>query len=166
MENITETTAGQSLSQDLNDLMGGLDLGKLLPELGQLLGKLETWVHLSLFIIPFVMSVLGIWYLFFPPKEANRHVGFRSLFAMGSPQAWRYAQKLAGIAWGGVGIVLLVLMLIVTVVTKNTPLNALVPTAIIWLIIQLALVLVCYVAVQAVLASKFDYQGKKRPEKN
>ncbi len=165
MEQITQTTAGQNLSQDLNDMMGILDLGKILPKLDSLVGKLGTWVHLSMFLIPFVMAVLGIWYLFFPPKEANRHIGFRSMFAMGSPKAWAFAQRLAGFVWSGLGLGLMLVMLIVTIATAKASLDRLVSTAIIWLIIQMVLVLVSYVGIQLALARKFDYHGMKRSEK-
>ncbi len=162
---ITETTAGQNLSQDLNDLMGGLNLEKILPELGGLVGNLETWVRLSLFVVPLVLSVLGIWYFFFPPREANRHIGFRSMFSMGSTKAWGFAQKLAGALWGGLGFVLLVVMLVITAATKTAPIQKLLPTVITWLIIQLVLVLVGHIAIQVILARQFDYQGIKRKNK-
>ena len=91
----------------------GMDFTKLVPEMDSLLDILLKVCKLSIIVGPIVMLAFGLMYFFIPPKEANHSVGFRTYFGMGSVEAWRFTQKLAGIAWGALGLILTVVMFII-----------------------------------------------------
>ena len=87
-----------------------IDLTKLLPQLDTLLDKVAFAASLAVMVGPLVMLGLGLWYLLLPPKEANHYAGFRTWFGMGSVEAWKSTQKIAGFTWTGCGLVLTVVM--------------------------------------------------------
>ena len=77
-----------------------IDLAKAVPEMDALLSKVQTATTVALLIGPVLMLLLGLWYYFLPPKEANHKFGYRTYFGMGSVQAWKFTQWIAGIVWG------------------------------------------------------------------
>ena len=98
------------------DLITGLfnfDFAALVPEMGALLGIVRVILALLLLAVPLSMLVLGVMYLFMAPPEANYKFGFRTYFGMGSVEAWRFSQRIAGIAFAGLGLILLVIAIIV-----------------------------------------------------
>lgn len=100
--------------EDLKSILDAFDPGALLPELDALLGSLTGVARFVLLAGPVVMLVLGLGYLFLAPKEANYHFGYRCFFGMGSVEAWRYTQRMAGLIWTGLGLVLSVVMFFIT----------------------------------------------------
>ena len=63
---------------------------------------------------PVVLLVLGLAYLFLSPREANYYFGYRCYFGMGSVQAWRFTQRIAGMLFGGVGLILTIVMFLIS----------------------------------------------------
>lgn len=139
-----------------------IDLAKLVPEMDILLGKVQTITSLALVIGPVLMLILGLWYFFLPPKEANHRAGFRTWFGMGSVQAWRFTQRLAGIVWGGLGLVLTLVMGILCLGFGGKELADIVNTAFVALIWQAALALVAYIAICLVVTIRYDSKGNRR----
>ena len=93
--------------ESIKQLLDGFDPASLLPELSEIFTSIQSLCRIAVLIGPIVMLVLGLAYLFFSPKEANYYFGYRCYFGMGSVQAWRFTQRLAGAVLGGVGLVLL-----------------------------------------------------------
>ena len=150
----------------ISSVLDGLDnAGKIAPELDKLLGGIHRWVSIFLMIAPVCMLVLGLIYLFLPPKEANHHIGYRTYFGMGSVEAWRHTQKIAGIVYGGVGLILSVIMLILCLRTRNQESAVFVVTAIKWLIAQIVIVLLIYLGLFVYTAIVFDRHGNRRRDK-
>ena len=58
--------------------------------------------------------MLGLAYLFLSPREANYYFGYRCYFGMGSVQAWRFTQRIAGMLFGGVGLILTIVMYVIS----------------------------------------------------
>ena len=100
--------------EDLTSLLEGADLSKLLPELHGIVDKMVPIMKVALMAGPVIFLVLGLLYLFATPKEANYKFGYRCYFGMGSVHAWRYTQRLAGIVFAGVGLILTLVMFFVT----------------------------------------------------
>ncbi len=150
----------------ISSLLDGLDnVGKIVPELEKLLSSAQLWLTILLLIAPAVMLILGIIYLFLPPKEANHHIGYRTYFGMGSVEAWLHTQKIAGIIYGGLGIVLGVIMGIVCIGLKNKELIDAFTSAITWLIVQVGIVLLVYFGLWLYTAIVFDRHGNRRKDK-
>ena len=98
----------------IKELMDGFDPAALLPELETVFGTVTTACRWAILIGPIVLLVLGLAYLFLSPKEANYYFGYRCYFGMGSVQAWRFTQRLAGIVLGGLGLILTIVMLVLS----------------------------------------------------
>ena len=98
----------------IKELMDGFDPAALLPSLQKLFGSLEILCRVAVMIAPVVMLVLGLAYLFLAPREANYYFGYRCYFGMGSVQAWRFTQRIAGMFFGGVGLVLTIVMYVIS----------------------------------------------------
>ena len=100
--------------ESIKSLMDGFDPAALLPDLSDLFGSLATLCRFAVMIGPVVLLVLGLAYLFLSPKEANYYFGYRCYFGMGSVQAWRFTQRMAGLLFGGVGLILTIVMFLIS----------------------------------------------------
>ena len=145
-------------------LFDKIDFSKLVPELDTLLGKLQAVAGWALMIGPIVMVALGLWYYFLPPKEANHKVGFRTWFGMGSVEAWQFTQRLAGIVWTGLGIVLLVISLIVALTFGKKDAMQIATSAFVCLMWQAGLALIGSFAVSFIVFLRYDTLGYRRKE--
>lgn len=150
----------------ISSLLDGLDnIGNLVPALEKLLSSAQLWLTIVLLIGPVAMLILGVIYLFLPPKEANHHIAYRTYFGMGSVEAWLHTQKLAGIIYGGLGIILGIIMIIVSVSLKNKDMMQAFTSAITWLCVQVGIVLLVYLGMFVYTAIVFDRHGNRRREK-
>ena len=100
--------------EDFKGLMDGFDPAALLPNLDTVLGKLALIARIAVLVGPAAMVIMGLTYLFLSPKEANHYLGYRCYYGMGSVEAWQFTQRLAGIVWGAMGLVLGVVMLVLS----------------------------------------------------
>lgn len=92
------------------DLLNNLDhLEKFIPKLDSLLGWVQWLISLSVRVGPVCVLILGLIYLFIPPKEANRKAGYRTYFGMGSVLAWRFTQRVSGLLMSVVGLILTII---------------------------------------------------------
>ena len=139
-----------------------VDFAAFVPELPVLLGFVRGFLVLALLAGPIAMVVLGALYLFKPTPEANYRFGFRTYFGMGSVEAWRFAQKMAGLVYGVLGVLLLIAMLIVMLFFIGKDLMQIAGICLVVLPIQAVLVLIAR-SVVAILAGKyFDKDGNRR----
>ena len=148
----------------ITEFIEKIDLEKLVPEMDTLLGKLQAVATWALMIGPIVMLILGLWYFFLPPKEANHKVGFRTWFGMGSEEAWKFTQRLAGIVWGGLGIVLLLMSIIVSLTFGGKDVMQIATSAFICLIWQAGLAVIGGFAVSFIVFLRYDSLGYKRKD--
>ena len=100
--------------ESIKSLMDGFDPAALLPDLSDLFGSLATLCRFAVMIGPVVLLVLGLAYLFLSPREANYYFGYRCYFGMGSVQAWRFTQRISGMLFGGVGLILTIVMYVIS----------------------------------------------------
>lgn len=138
------------------------DFATLVPELSGLLRDIRTALTLALLVGPIILLVLGAIYLLRPPAEANYRFGFRTYFGMGSVEAWRFSQKIAGMAFGGLGVVLLIVMIVVAVGLGKKDLYDAANTAIVCLLWQAGLALLARLVPSILAAVYFDGDGNRR----
>ena len=98
----------------IKKIMDGFDPATLLPDLGELFGSLAALCRFAVMIGPVVLLALGLAYLFLAPREANYYFGYRCYFGMGSVQAWRFTQRIAGMLFGSVGLILTIVMYVIS----------------------------------------------------
>ncbi len=139
-----------------------LDLSKFVPEMPAFLGGLRALLVLAILIGPILLVALGAMYLLRPAPEANFKYGFRTYFGMGSIEAWRFSQKIAGLAFGGLGAVLLLVMFIVVLTFFKKDLFQIANTAIVCLIWQAVLALIARIVVSILCWKYFDRNGDRR----
>ena len=101
-----------TLKELLRDFSFETFLEDLLPELAPLLEKTAFLSRLLMLAGPFVILAMGLYYFLNAPKEANYRSGYRCYFGMGSVEAWRFTQRLAGGIWCLLGLGLAIWMAI------------------------------------------------------
>ena len=167
----TDPTAATEAAVDIasiKELMDGFDPAALLPELESIFGSAVTVCRWAVMIAPLVLLVLGLAYLFLSPKEANYYFGYRCYFGMGSVQAWRFTQRLAGMVLGGLGLVLTVIMLILSGGFAKISAMDMAWRALRCLLWEGGLVIAAILGINITAAVLFDRKGefRKRPAKN
>lgn len=148
--------------ESIKELMDEFDPAALLPELDTITGKVELVARIAVMAGPIVLLVLGLMYLFAAPKEANYSFGYRCYFGMGSVEAWRFTQRLAGIVLGGLGLILTVVMLIVCASFRGLEVMPMVENAATALIWQAGLALAGCLGVNITAMVLFDSNGEAR----
>lgn len=143
-------------------LLDGVDPATLLPDVSTVVGKVQLVCTLAILAAPLVMLVLGIAYLFFAPKEANYYFGYRTAFGMGSVSAWRRTQKLAGLVFSVLGLLLTVVMLLVSLTLPSRAPMDMVWLAVKCLLWQGALALLSKATINGLTMLHYNYRGTKR----
>ena len=164
---ILQTTATEpSLDiESIKSLMDGFDPAKLLPDLSELFGSLATLCRFAVMIGPVVMLILGLAYLFLSPREANYYFGYRCYFGMGSVQAWRFTQRIAGMLFGGVGLILTIVMYVISGSFAGMEVTDMVWKAVGCLVWQIGLALILTLAINFLAFFFFDAKGGPRRKK-
>ena len=149
----------------IKSLMDGFDPAALLPDLGELFGSLSALCRFAVMIGPVVMLVLGLAYLFLSPREANYYFGYRCYFGMGSVQAWRFTQRIAGMLFGGVGLILTIVMYVMSGSFSEMEITDMVWKAAGCLAWQAVIALVLTFLVNFLAFFFFDANGRPRRKK-
>ena len=153
----------------LKSLLNDFDPAALMPDLSSFLGKLELIVRIAIIVAPLVLLGMGLLYFLVPPKEANYRLGYRCFWGMGSEIAWQFCQKLAGIVWSALGILLTVIMAIISTGFDGKDTAQVISTAMTCIIWEVVLAAVSSVAINTIVALNFDSHGelrKKQPEES
>ena len=97
--------------------------------------------------------------------EANYYFGFRCYYGMGSVQAWRFTQRLAGLLYSVLGLALTLIMLLISSGFDKLEVTDMVWRAADCLIWQAVLVLAATVTIHVSAAMRYDRRGLRRKEK-
>lgn len=151
--------------ETINALIDGLKLEEIIPPLEDVFAHLEPIVKWAVMAGPIVVLILGLIYLLVPPKEANHSLGFRTYFGMGSIEAWRFTQRIAGLALTALGLVLTVIMFIITRGFAGMDQFEMMKKAAKCLTWELILVVVVYLGVSVLAMVFFDRHGERRLQK-
>ena len=158
----TAVTEGGLDLGSIKDMMDAFDPASLLPELSDVFGSLSTICRFAVMIGPIVLLVLGLAYLFLSPKEANYYFGYRCYYGMGSVQAWRFTQRLAGVVFGGLGLILTIIMLLISGGFAKMEVTDMVWRAADCLIWQAILAVLATIGINLTAAMRFDRKGEYR----
>lgn len=161
---VAETEAALDI-ESIKEIMDGFDPAALLPDLNALFGSLASVCRVAVMIGPIVLLILGLCYLFLSPKEANYYFGYRTYFGMGSVQAWRFTQRLAGIVLGVLGLGMTVVMLMITGSFASMETAEMVWQALECLVWEAGLALVATLAINLTAMIRFDRKGEYRNKK-
>ena len=150
---------------DLVDLINNFDPAAYLPKIDSILGWIEILVRVCVMAAPVIMLVFGLSYWLLPPKEANHEAGYRFYFGMGSVEAWRYTQKLAGIVWSALGLVLSVVMFLVSGGFRGMDGMQMLDKAVVCILWEIGLMAVACITINIVLIVRYDRKGNVRWKK-
>ena len=139
-----------------------IDFAAWVPKLPVFLGLVRTLMAFALLAGPVTMVILAALYLFKPAPEANYNFGYRTYYGMGSVEAWQFSQKIAGLAFGGVGAALTVIMLIVIFCFIGKTLMQVAIMATVCLVIQIILLLAARITIATLCKKHFDKDGMRR----
>lgn len=148
----------------LKSLFEGFDIAAFLPELTTILGWVETLLRLAVMAAPLLLLGFGLLYLLAPPKEANYSLGFRCWWGMSSLDAWQFTQKIAGMIWSVLGLILTVVMALICNAFRRMEPMDMVWTAVKCLGWELGLTLVATLAVNVIVIVVFDKEGYRRKD--
>lgn len=148
--------------ESIKELMDAFDPASLLPELGDIFSIITTICQIAVMVGPILLLVLGLAYLFFSPKEANYYFGYRCYFGMGSVEAWRFTQRLAGVVLGLSGLILSGIMLLL-----SAGFPGMTPVEMVWrafwcLIWQAVIALLANGGIWLAAFARFDARGNFR----
>jgi hypothetical protein len=83
---------------------------------------------------------------------------------MGSVDAWRFTQKIAGIAWSALGLILGVIMFLQCGAFREMDAMAMANKAVVCILWQIGLMALCCIAINVVLIIRYDRKGRLRSE--
>lgn len=147
----------------LKALMKDFDPAALMPNLSDVLGKLESIIRLAVMIAPLVLLGLGLLYLLAAPKEANYKLGYRFFWGMSSVEAWRFTQRLAGIVWTVLGAVLTLVMWSNCGKLLELDAGAMADKAVSYILWELGSTIVSILLINLAVLICFTFKGIPRP---
>ena len=151
--------------EDLKSLMDAFDPASLLPELNGVLDVVLYAVRIATLIGPAVLLVLGLGYLIFAPREANYYFGYRCTFGMGSVEAWRFTQRLSGVIWSLLGLVLTGAMVLLTGGFAEMEVYDAVWTAVKYVLVEAGAVALSCLVINTVVMTRFTFSGDYRKDR-
>lgn len=146
----------------LKELLEGMDPAELMPDLSTVLGKVELVIRIALMAAPLILLGLGLLYFLMPPKEANYKIGYRCFWGMGSQEAWQFTQRLAGIVWSVLGLVLSIVMAVLSLHLSGMTVTGMAYFAVKCLLWELGLVVASILGINITTVVLFNIRGKHR----
>lgn len=151
--------------EDFKGLMDAFEPASLLPELDAVIGKLALLARIVVLVGPAAMLLMGLVYLFAVPKEANYYIGYRCYYGMGSVEAWRFTQRLAGIVFAALGLVSGVAMLLISGGFAAMDTMDLLWRAVYCVLFEAGSMAIACLSINIVAALRFDAKGNERKKK-
>lgn len=141
---------------------GELDLGSLIPSVDTLLGWLDLLMRIFVMAGPLCLFGFGLFFFLFPPKEANYKAGYRFRYGMSRIEVWQFMQRLAGMVYGCLGLVLTVVMGIICTGFAAMRAPDMVWTAIWCLLWEIGLVMLASTGINVTVIVLYDRKGYRR----
>ena len=147
---------------EFKSLLEGFDPMALVPDLTAILENLDAALRVVVLAGPLCLLGLGLLYLLAAPREANHIFGYRHFWGMSSVEAWRFTQQTAGLVWGGLGLILTVVMAFFCNRFRDMSWAAMMGSALGCVLIELALVVGSTFLINALVVFRFDHKGTRR----
>ena len=141
------------------------DFAKLLPEIGKFMSSLRFWMNFIMLLGPVVLLIFGVCYYFRPVEEPSEKLGFRVRCAMGSTEAWLFAQKQAGTVWMYLGGAMTVVSVVLLLLLLGAEAMTLALVAVIWMSLQAILAVASYFFLRSKVSAHYDKEGKPKKKR-
>ncbi len=146
----------------IKKIFDGVDPAQMLPQMDSVFARILLICRICVMLGPVLLLVLGLCYLFLAPKEANYYFGYRCFFGMGSVHAWRFTQRIAGLVLSGLGLVLTVVMLIISLRFPSMEISAMAWLTVKCLIWQVVLAAIATLGINGLAMFWFNRKGELR----
>lgn len=146
----------------VKSLLSDFDPVKIFPDLSKLFGVMELILRIAVLVGPLCLLGFGLWYLLAPAKEANHHVGYRFYWGMSSVEVWQFTQRLAGLVWTGLGLVMTIVMAIICNGYRDLAQDAMLYSALTALAWELGIIVASILAINITVIVLFDRKGYRR----
>lgn len=153
------------MKETIKAILGGFDLESILPDLGEIFSGMGPLLRILVLAGPVCLLVMGLLYWFAPAPEANYSHGYRCYYGMGSVQAWRFTQQVAGMVFMALGLVLTILMVVRCWNFGNMSGYDMAVSALWSLVWELVLVLLGMLGINITAMVCFDGKGNRREKK-
>lgn len=162
MNNAIDVTISAEQLKNLSSSLENANPTKWLPNIPNLMANISLLCRIAILLGPVILLVLGLAYYFIAPKEANWYFGYRCYFGMGSPRAWQYTQKLAGMVLGGLGLVLTLVSVILSFRFASMDVQDVAWGAVTCLSVEIIASLIATVFINIWTMNCFDAKGRVR----
>lgn len=162
MNNAIDVTISAEQLKNLSSSLENANPTKWLPNIPNLMANISLLCRIAILLGPVILLVLGLAYYFIAPKEANWYFGYRCYFGMGSPRAWQYTQKLAGMVLGGLGLVMTLVSVILSFRFASMDVQNVVWGAVTCLSVEVITSLIATVFINIWTMNCFDAKGRVR----
>ena len=140
------------------------NIGSLIPSMESLLGTLDLLARVFVMAGPLALLGLGLYYFLLPPKESNYSAGYRFRYGMSKVKVWRFMQRIAGMVYSGVGLVLTVVMAIICIRFGSMKAEEMLWTAVKCILWELGIIAFASLAINVTVIVFYDSQGNSRKE--
>lgn len=147
----------------LSSLLKDFDIGKYLPEMDSLLGKIDLFCRICVLIVPALVFLLGLKFLIWPAK-GPKGLGYRNFYVTGSIKAWQYTQRFAGICWSVIGAGLLIGALLLFKKFPEKEQMEVFRSCLIYMAVEVGLVLLSRWVINIRTMIAFNIKGRMRPK--
>ncbi len=144
--------------------MEELDFSSYLPDLPEFMAGISQFLRILVMVGPLAVLGLGLYYYLAAPKEANHSVGYRFRYGMAKARSWQFMQRLAGIVFAVLGLVLTIVMAIQCAALQSlAPMQMAIGAGklILW---QIASVIVAIFGINVTVMVIFDSEGNRRSD--
>ena len=148
----------------IQSLLSDFDPMALLPDLWAIFDKLDVALRVVVLAGPLCLLGLGLLYLLAPPAEANHIFGYQHFWGMSSVDAWQFTQKTAGLVWTGLGLAMTVAMSFICNAYRDMAWEAMLFSALTSVVVELLLVFLSTLLINALVILHFDRKGQRRGE--
>ena len=140
------------------------NIGSLIPSLESLLGKLDLLARILVMAGPLALLGLGLYYFLLPPKEANHSAGYRFRYGMRKVKVWQFMQRIAGMVYSVVGLVLTVVMAIICIRFGSMEAEAMLWSAAKCILWELGVIALATLGINVTVVVFYDSEGNSRKE--
>lgn len=146
----------------LKSLFEDFDMAAFLPDITTVMGWVEAIARIAVMAGPLLLLGFGLLFLLAPPKEANYGLGFRCWWGMASLESWQFTQRLAGLVWSGLGVVLTIIMALICNAFRRMEAMDMIWCALSCLGWEAGLVLLSVLGINIAVIYTFDKNGFRR----
>ena len=140
------------------------NIGSLIPSLESLLGKLDLLARILVMAGPLALLGLGLYYFLLPPKEANYSAGYRFRYGMRKVKVWLFMQRIAGMVYSLVGLVLTIVMAIICIRFGSMGAEEMLWSAAKCILWELGVIAVASLGINVTVVVFYDSEGNSRKE--